>query len=161
MKMFKPWMPVILWMGFIFAMSSSLGSSANSSRILEPLVRLIMPDATPEQFEFVHFIVRKLGHLSEYAVLALLVFRALKLTLRSPLGKFSWRTASLALLITTAYAATDEWHQSFVPGRTPAIGDVMIDSSGGLLSLLIVLFWCHILSPRLLSKTEPLKTNPT
>ena len=104
MKSFKHWLPVVLWMGFIFAMSTELGSSANTSSIFEPLVKWFKPDATPEQFEFVHFIVRKLGHLTEYAVLALLVFRALRLTLPSPLCKFSWQTAGIALLITTTYA---------------------------------------------------------
>jgi VanZ family protein len=143
-------------MGFIFAMSSDLGSAAHTSQIIEPLVLWIKPNATPEEFEFVHFLIRKLAHLTEYAVLALLVFRALKRSFRSPpAGKFSWQTAGLALLMTAAYAATDEWHQTFVPGRTPAVGDVLIDSSGGLISLLIVLFWSQYLAPRFLSKTEP------
>jgi len=155
MKVFKHWLPVILWMGFIFAMSTDLGSSEHSSRIIEPVIRWIKPDATPEQFEFVHFIVRKLGHLSEYAVLGLLVFRALRHTLPAPLAKFSWQTAGIALLITAAYAATDEVHQSFVPGRTPAFGDVLIDSSGALSSLLAVLLWCHVLSLRLRPKPVP------
>lgn len=161
MKAFKHWLPVVLWMGFIFAMSSDLGSSTHSSRIIEPIVRWIKPDTTPEQFEFVHFILRKLGHLTEYAVLALLVFRALKHTLAQPLDKLSWQTVGIALLITASYAATDEWHQSFVPGRTAAIGDVLIDSSGGLLSLLIVLFWYHILSPRLQPKVATTISNPS
>lgn len=155
MRAYKHWVPVALWMGFIFAMSSDLGSAAHTSRIIEPLVLWIKPDATPEQFEFIHFIIRKLAHLTEYAVLALLVFRALKHTRPLTLGKFSWQTAGLALLITAAYAATDEWHQTFVPGRTPAVGDVLIDSSGGLVSLLITLFWYQWLSPRLFSKTAP------
>lgn len=159
MKSFKLWLPVVLWMGFIFAMSSDLGSSEHSSRLIEPVVKWIKPDTTPEQFELVHFIVRKLGHLSEYAVLALLVFRALKHTLPSLPGKFSWQTAGLALLITTAYAATDEFHQTFVPGRTPTIGDVMIDASGGLLSLMLFLFWCHFISPRLQPKVA--SSNPS
>jgi VanZ family protein len=154
MRIYRHWLPVVLWMAFIFLMSSELGSATHTSRIIEPLVQWIKPDATPEQFEFVHFVVRKLAHLTEYAVLGLLVFRALKRSRRSPATKFSWQTAGLTLLIAAAYAATDEWHQTFVPGRTPAFGDVLIDSSGALISLLAVCLWTHFFSGRLPFKTE-------
>ena len=43
----------------------------------------------------------------------------------------------MALLVVAAYASLDEFHQSFVPGRTAAVGDVMIDTSGGATSLLL------------------------
>ncbi len=158
MKFLRYWLPVIIWMVVIFVMSTEVGSSANSSRIIEPVVRWVKPDATPEQFEFAHFLARKLGHLSEYAVLALLLFRALKNTLSAKFASSSWQTAGITLFITASYAATDEFHQSFVASRTPAFGDVMIDSGGGLIALLFVMLWCHLLAPRLRPKAEPAQT---
>lgn len=148
MRAYKHWLPVALWMGIIFAMSSNLGSSSNTSRILEPLLFWMKPHATRAQFEAIHFIVRKLAHLSEYAVLSLLILRALNRSHRLAPGWFSWRTAGTAQLISSAYAVTDEWHQSFVPGRTAAFSDVLIDSSGALVGLAFVFLWSAVLRPR-------------
>jgi len=155
MYVFKLWLPVALWMGLIFVMSTDVGSSTQTSRIIEPLILWINPNASREQFELVHFLVRKLAHLSEYAVLALLILRAIRRSRYSASPLWSWRSAGLALLIAAAYAATDEWHQSFIPGRTAAVTDVLIDSSGALIGLTVG-FLCRILpSLGLFSKTIP------
>jgi len=138
---FKYWLPAILWMGVIFAMSTDVGSSAHTSRIIEPLVLWIKPNASHDEFELVHSCIRKLGHLSEYAVLALLVLRAMRRTLLLAPGRWSWQAAGVTLLIAASYAATDEWHQSFIPGRTAALGDVAIDSCGALVGLTLIFLW--------------------
>jgi VanZ family protein len=133
----KHWLPVVLWMGFIFAMSTGLGEAEHTSRIIEPLLRWLMPQAAPETIAFTHFLVRKCGHFSEYAILALLVWRATGITLR-PANPAGWlRVAGIALLVTAAYAATDEFHQCFVPDRTPSLGDVLIDSCGAFVALTV------------------------
>jgi len=142
----KQWLPVALWMGLIFVMSSDFGSGAHTSAILEPLILWIKPNASPEEIERVHFLVRKSAHLSEYAVLALLLLRAIKLSLRPTARRWSWQRAAVALLIAATYAATDEWHQSFVPSRTADLNDVLIDSSGALIGLMLVFFWCKLTS---------------
>jgi VanZ family protein len=142
----KQWLPVALWMGFIFVMSSDFGSGAHTSLLLEPLIFWIKPNASPEDIERVHFLVRKFAHLSEYAVLALLLLRAIKLSLRPTARRWSWQRAAVALLIAATYAATDEWHQSFVPSRTADLKDVLIDSSGALIGLMLVFFWCKLTS---------------
>src|SRR3954451_17343716 len=69
--------------------------------------------------------LRKAAHMTEYALLVLLWWRALRTP--SPLP---------ALAITIAYAVTDEWHQSFVDGRHAAATDVLIDATGALLGVL-------------------------
>jgi VanZ family protein len=155
MRTYTQWLPVILWMGVIFMMSSDLGSAEHTSRILEPLVLWIKPDASREEFELVHFLVRKLGHLSEYAILALLILRAIKRSLNPTPKKVSWQMVIVTLLVAAAYAATDEWHQSFVPGRTAALGDVLIDSSGALAGLAAMFFWRKLTSPGSASKPMP------
>ncbi len=73
-------------------------------------------------------IVRKIGHMGVYGILALLLWRALSGTgLRRPLV---W-----ALIIAVLYAITDEAHQGFVPGRDPSAVDVGIDATGALIAV--------------------------
>lgn len=79
------------------------------------------------------FLLRKLAHATEYALLAFFVLRA------ESAGHHQhhpWALLLGAWLVATLYAATDEWHQSFVPGREPAVHDVILDSSGALLGAL-------------------------
>lgn len=124
-------------MAVIFVMSTDVGSGAHSSMIITPLVLWVNPDATPEQFELVHHLFRKAGHLSEYAVLGFLILRALRSSQKpgSPLPAPA--LLAMALVIATAYAATDEFHQLFVPGRGPALTDVLIDSCGAAAGLAV------------------------
>ena len=129
LRAYKPWLPVILWMGLIFAMSTGLGSAEHTSRFVGPFLHWLLPQAPPETIATLHFLIRKAGHFTEYAILALLLRRAI--------GHDGLKPFGLALLVAATYAATDEFHQSFVPGRTPARGDVLIDTSGALVALLV------------------------
>lgn len=135
---YRPWVPVLLWMGFIFVMSTDAGSANQTSRVIEPLLRWVKPDISIDAIALVHLLVRKCGHLSEYAVLALLVLRALMhpASLRS--CSWSWRAAGVAWLMASAYALSDEFHQAFVATRTASPGDVLIDSAGALLGLAVL-----------------------
>ncbi len=134
----KPWMPVVAWMGFIFFMSTDVGSASHTGRLIEPLLRWVRPDISLDAIGLVHLVVRKCGHLSEYAVLGVLVRRAILRSNRLPLAVWSWRAAGAAWLIATSYAVTDEFHQTFVATRTAAPGDVLIDSCGALAALCAV-----------------------
>lgn len=134
----KYWFPVVIWMVVIFSASSDRASFQRSSRILGPLIRWICPGLPEEKVsQFVTF-GRKCAHLGEYAFLALLCLRAL----RGPKGAerlpWDWRLAATALLIVVLYAASDEFHQSFVPSRQASVVDVCIDSSGGFFALIFL-----------------------
>ncbi len=128
----KHWLPVILWMGFIFGLSTDLGSFEHTSRFIGPFLRWLNPEISAEAVRQVQFIIRKTGHFTEYAILALLVLRALRLS--KPERSFL-QTAFIALLVAAAYAATDEFHQSFVPSRGASVYDVLIDASGAFTAL--------------------------
>lgn len=136
MKIFlRYWLPVLIWLGLIFIGSTDMMSSEQTSRLLIPFLRWLKPDISPETLAQIHFFWRKLGHVSEYAILAMLLWRALRrgtsLQLRmSILFIIAW-------LISGIFAASDEFHQAFVPSRTAALGDVMIDMCGGLVGLAI------------------------
>ena len=146
------WLPVALWMGVIFALSTDLGSAEHTSYIIRPLILWLVPTASPEAIGRIQFLIRKSAHLSEYAMLAFLVLRAIRMS-GSPAPKpWSWQRAGLALLIAAAYAATDEWHQSFVPSRTADLGDVLIDSAGAAIGLLLVFLLCQLAVHRRFSR---------
>ena len=130
----KNWLPVLAWAGLIFFFSTEQFSSSNTSPIVGTLAFWIFPGISSETIETVHLTIRKLGHWSEYFVLAVLMLRAL----RSETGK-NWelRHAVFTLLFILLYALSDELHQVFVPSRTASFGDVMIDVFGGICGI----FW--------------------
>ena len=125
------WLPPLAWMALIWAASSEIGSADHSAGPFGWLVSILFPWATPPQVDVAHGVVRKLGHMIEYAILAALWFRALHTGQRRSFTSSAW----LALAITVVWAITDELHQSFVPSRTASALDVMFDSAGATLAL--------------------------
>lgn len=131
----KFWLPVLVWMSVIFTASSDSKSFEHSSRIIAPILHWLFPQMPEKTVDLIVFLARKCCHLAEYAVLALLVWRALHSSKNNP-PEWSWPKVGVTLLIVFLYAASDEFHQIFVPTRTPRIHDVVIDTVGGALGLL-------------------------
>jgi VanZ family protein len=98
--------------------------------------------------ERLHHLFRKCGHLTEYAVLALVLWRAIHQPDKKIPRAWRWDEAGLALAVVFLYAASDEFHQIFVPTRTPLVSDVMIDTLGGALGLLLLWAVGKIFKPR-------------
>jgi VanZ family protein len=140
-RFLKYWLPVLLWMMVIFYLSTNAGSSANTSRIIEPVLRWLMPHLSTHMIHQVHSAIRKVGHLAEYAILGWLLWRALRRAQSGLTGGSAWKAALATLVLSAAYAATDEFHQSFIPARTPSVRDVMIDTGGALFSVAIACTW--------------------
>jgi VanZ family protein len=133
---FRYWLPIIIWLALIFIGSTDLMSVEHTSRIIGRFLRWLYPTISLFTILQVHFFLRKLAHVSEYAVLAVLLYRAFVHTALKGRRALS---AGLVLLLCAAYAATDEFHQSFVPSRTASLRDVMIDLCGALLA--VILYW--------------------
>src|ERR1700742_1256811 len=76
---FKAWLPVIVWVIVMFVGSTDFLSAAQTSRFLTPFLIWLNPHISYRTIEIVHVIVRKLGHVTEYAVLAVLLWRAFRL----------------------------------------------------------------------------------
>ncbi len=129
-------------MAVIFTGSGDSHSYEHSSFFVEPFLRWLFPRMTQEHIETIHLCIRKCGHLTEYAVLALLAWRALRRPVKNDPRPWGWREARLALAIVVLYAATDELHQLFVPDRTGLVSDVFIDTAGGGLGLLALRVHC-------------------
>lgn len=133
------WVLVLLWMGLIFYLSHqpATKSSELSSGIVDMVV-LAMGKMIPfgaMNLETLHYIIRKGAHFTAYFILGLLVINALKLN-----GLRSFKLIILTLIICVLYAASDEFHQVFIPGRSGEIKDVLIDSSGSTFGIICYLF---------------------
>src|SRR4029079_5539739 len=85
-----------------------------------------------------HLLIRKAGHLTEYAILAILAARSFRTSSRAFL-RTGWFWLSLIVVI--AYSLSDEFHQLFVPTRGASIHDSMIDVAGGFIGLVLVWLW--------------------
>ena len=127
------WLPPALWMAVIMVLSSDAGSAEHTAHWLVPILRLLAAGATPTQLDALHGLVRKSGHLTEYALLAALWYRAFVGARRLR----PWRAAAIAFAISLVWAILDEVHQSFEPSRTASIRDVAIDSIGALLAVVV------------------------
>jgi len=123
-------MAVILWF------SSDVGSAEHTGHWLLPLLKALALWATPAQLDTLHGLVRKGGHLTEYAVLAALWFRAFARGRAQNPGAAAWIAFGLSL----AWAALDEALQSMNPARTGSVADVAIDAAGALLAVGVARF---------------------
>lgn len=140
----KTWIATILWLIVIVIESSSIGASNNTSRFLYPLLHFLFK-LDPVRFEYIHFFIRKGGHVFGYALLSILLFRAWRETLPA-LNRSRWimRWANLAVLGTALVASLDEWHQSFSALRTGTPKDVLLDSCAGVVAQFLIFAWMKI-----------------
>ncbi len=129
------YLPLLVWIGVIFFLSSSQGSLNQTSRIIRPLLEFLFPAAPPETLLLYHGLIRKLAHLTEYGVLGALACRAFA---ASKFRRYAFVFAALLVLIV---AVVDETNQSFNPLRTGSPIDVLIDATGGLLAVL----FCYLI----------------
>lgn len=134
------WLPPLLWMAAMFGFSTDAFSADNTGSKLYWLLHLLYPAITNEQYETIHFLTRKAGHFTEYAVLALLWYRAFW---AGSARKWQWRWAAQTFAIIAVWALLDEWHQTFTANRTGSIYDSLLDMSGGLTALLALWLLLH------------------
>jgi VanZ family protein len=136
MKFFlKYWLPLLIWLGVIFVGSTSVMSAEHTSRYIVPFLLWLKPGMSPKAIWTILVVARKCAHVTEYAVLALLLWRALRNV--SVLRTKTLLVFGAVLLGCALFAASDEFHQTFVKSRTPSVRDVLLDVTGALLGLLI------------------------
>jgi VanZ family protein len=125
-------------MVLIFSASTDLLSGQRTSRFIGPFLRWLIPGIAETTVKEVQFAVRKVAHITEYAVFALLLWRALRKPVKDDPRPWSWRVAAQAVFICFVYAITDEFHQSFVLSRFASPWDVFIDTAGAAIGILIL-----------------------
>ncbi|MBZ5500740.1 MAG: VanZ family protein [Acidobacteriia bacterium] len=122
------WWPAIVWAILISAFSTGVFSSEHTSRYILPLLQWIFPHASHHTLALLHHLLRKGGHVGEYFVLSLFLLRGIRAGRRE--AHLTW--ALLVITMVAGYAALDEWHQSWTPGRgSLELSDILLDTTAG------------------------------
>jgi len=138
--------PVVVWAALIFIGSSSILSGSNTSAFLVQPMHWLFPTASDSTLQLAHLLIRKAGHLTEYAILAWLAARAFRTSSNELLHR---RWFLVALILVVLYSLSDEFHQSFVPSRGASLYDCLIDTVGGLTMLgFLAVRWNSVRIPR-------------
>lgn len=127
-----PWVPVVAWVVVIAGLGSSGFQHEQTSRFIRPLLHWLFPDWSDADVAGLHGWIRKGAHVTEYAIAAVLTYRALWLT-----GRASRRLAAAlpTLGLVAGVALGDEGRQALVESRTGSPRDVALDVAGGALGL--------------------------
>jgi VanZ family protein len=135
------WVPAALAVAMIACESTATMSAANTSRWLLPIWVHLFGPISREHWEIVHHWIRKTGHFVGYGLVSIAFFHSWRSSLKqSTTVQSLWRHAALLALVSTLIVAiADEYHQSFVPGRTSSPVDVLIDLCGAIAAQLAVL----------------------
>jgi len=129
------WVMIAAWAGLIFYLSTSGFGASFTKWLLYVILDLLRVTVSPQTFEVLHVCLRKLAHMTEYGVFSLLIYAGFLET-----QDFEWRPrlALVSIVIAGLYSLTDEYHQSFVAGRTPSLVDCGIDTIGASLATMMV-----------------------
>jgi VanZ family protein len=135
LRAFLWWALTIAWAALIFDLSTGQFGSQFSVWLLKEILAFLDIHLSLRGFLILHFGLRKLAHLTEYAILSALLYGCLDND-----RPIAWRarTALWCILIAGAYSLSDEFHQVFVPGRTASLVDCGIDTTGASLGMLAV-----------------------
>jgi VanZ family protein len=131
----------VIWLIVIAIESTTLLSGDETSRILWPILHYVF-GVDAASFPTWHFYIRKVGHVVGYAILSWVLFTSWRATLPVQ-GARQWamRWARIAFFMSALVASLDEWHQAYLPSRTGAFHDVVLDSSAALLAQIIIYCW--------------------
>jgi len=132
----KLWIAAGLWLGVIAVESTTYLSSDYTGRFLYPILHFLF-GLDWKQFMTWHHYIRKTGHFVGYFILSVLLFRAWKATMRLP-AVWALRWSGIAFFMSALVASMDEWHQTYIPSRTGAVSDVVLDSSAALTAQIVI-----------------------
>jgi VanZ family protein len=132
-----PWLPTLLWLSVLTAFSTDTFSAEHTGSVLLKIIHAIYGGISARQFQALHFLVRKCAHFFSYGILGVFAFYSWRASLPAR-PRWMPRWSGLALLLTLAAAAADEFHQSFVPSRTSSPRDVMLDMMGAIFFQVVI-----------------------
>jgi VanZ family protein len=137
---FRAWWPAVVWAGIIFTFSTDSFSSEHTATILSYFVKWLFPHLTPHQFNFIHHLIRKSAHFTEYFIFCLLLYRGF----RGDRKGWRWTWAIAALSVAAGYSIMDEIHQAFVASRTASPYDSLLDSAGSFVAVAVLYLWFRL-----------------
>ena len=127
------WTPLVLWLVLIFLFSTDTFAASETSGIIIPVLKFCFPSLSVQDLDFWHGVIRKLGHIAEYFVLAVFTYRSLRQD-GPDLAQAKLRTLSCAVFA----ASLDELHQRFTFFRTASPLDVGYDCLGAVSALVLI-----------------------
>jgi VanZ family protein len=139
----RTWWPALLWACFIFMMSTDSFSAQHTGWFFEPILRWLFPSFSADRIDFIHHIIRKSAHFTEYFIFCLLLYRAV----RGARKGWHWSWGLTALVIASVYACLDEIHQAFVASRGASPYDSLLDSIGAFFAFLALFAWFRLRKP--------------
>lgn len=139
----RVWTPVVIAVAVICVESTQAMSAQNTSSRLRPIFERIFGAFSDSGWDSFHHYLRKTGHFVGYGAVCFTFLRAWLHTLgrHATATQLSWRLQStlLAIVSTAVVASCDEFHQTFLPGRTGTPIDVLLDTTGA--SVLCLMVW--------------------
>jgi VanZ family protein len=129
------WLPAGAWAAVIFTLSTGWFSAEHTGGVLLPILAALFPSWSPETLATTHALIRKAAHFTEYLILGVLLIRGYE-----P-ARADASAGTRALVLGAAFACSDEYHQTFVPSRTPAVHDVAVDVCGLATGIALAIAW--------------------
>jgi len=133
----RAWWPAIAWAGVIFTLSTDSFSSEHTATVLSFFVKWLFPHLSEDQFRFIHHIIRKSAHFTEYFIFCILIYRGV----RGDRKGWRWTWGIAALSVAAGYSILDEIHQAFVVSRTASPYDSLLDSIGAFFAFAVLWLW--------------------
>lgn len=141
------WTFVFVWAGVIWSLGGDDWSLQQTSRTLSPIIEFVFGDLDGPTKWRIYLAVRKSAHFVEYAILALLTFRAALISApKNRVATAAWSALFLVALVATA----DEARQAFSNARSGSTQDILIDVTGGAVAVGALL----LISRRLRSRDD-------
>lgn len=128
------WAMTVAWAALIFYLSTRTFSPEHTRGLLASTFQLLHLHVSWRAFNLLLAILRKLAHLIEYGIFALLIYG---LPGGKERGPWRPRRAVFCILGAAAYSLTDEFHQLFVPGRHGSLLDCGLDTLGAALAMMV------------------------
>jgi VanZ family protein len=149
--LFRTWLPVTIMLVAIMIESTHAFSSDNTSGWLRTIYQHIVGVVSDARWREIHHLIRKTGHFTGYGLLGLAWMRAWLLFWREPMkhrAEIVWRgyAMGMAIVCTVLAASLDELHQSYMADRTGLVSDVLLDTSGAVCLILLVVVVGRIVS---------------
>lgn len=154
----RSWWPAIAWACVIFTLSTDSFSAAHTFHIIGPLLHWLFPGLSQKSVNFIHHLIRKTAHFSEYFIFYLFIFRGV----RGVRTGWRWTWGFAAWFVAAAYSCLDEVHQAFVASRTASPYDSLLDSIGAFFAFLVLALWFYFRRPKtpVLPENEPEASAP-
>jgi VanZ family protein len=153
----RAWWPAFLWAGVIFFLSTDTFSSEHTASVFLPVMHWLFASLTQDQLDFIHHIIRKSAHFTEYFIFYLFLYRGV----RGDRTGWRWIWGFSAWFVAAIYSILDEIHQSFVISRTASPYDSLLDSIGALFAFAFLALWFTLRKPKPPNLPDTSATSPT